>query len=80
MKKKTNKQTTVKYTKDNEFDELIIDDWIHLERMDKDKFWMRLGQVEFDITILPNGQPEIKVRKAEIRSMGDGVELLVERS
>jgi hypothetical protein len=25
------------------FDELVIDDWFHLERMDDDTWWMRVG-------------------------------------
>ena len=26
-----------------EFDELVLDDWFHIERMDHNEFWMRVG-------------------------------------
>ena len=48
-----------------EFDELVVADWMHLERMDRRQWWMRLGQIEFDITIKADGQPRISVRNGK---------------
>lgn len=31
------------------FDELVIDDWFHLEQMDDNSYWMRVG--EYDINV-----------------------------
>ena len=25
------------------FDELVVDDWLHIEQMDRDTWWMRIG-------------------------------------
>ena len=25
------------------FDELVVDDWLHVEQMDRDTWWMRIG-------------------------------------
>jgi hypothetical protein len=31
------------------FDELVIDDWLHLEMMDENSYWMRIGNYRIDI-------------------------------
>jgi hypothetical protein len=42
-------------TFDNGFDELVLGDWLHVERMNHRTFWMRLGERVFDITIAKDG-------------------------
>lgn len=32
-------------------DEVVIDQWFHVERMDERQFWLRVGEAEFDISI-----------------------------
>jgi hypothetical protein len=33
-------------SKDGEvFDELVVDDWLHIEKMDRERWWMRVGDV-----------------------------------
>ena len=49
-----------------EFDELVVASWMHLERMDRRQWWLRLGQVEFDITIDTSGRPCLRVRNGKI--------------
>ena len=42
------------------FDELVIGKgkacWFHIEQMDDRRYWMRVGDVDFDITISPAGR------------------------
>lgn len=26
------------------FDELVVDDWLHIEKMDRELWWMRIGE------------------------------------
>lgn len=48
-----------------DFDELVVDHWIHLERMDTHTWWMRLGQREFDIEIERTGEVKVHERTGE---------------
>jgi len=42
------------------FDELVIDDWFHLEQMDENSWWMRVGPLSIRITPdLTNGKKSI---------------------
>ena len=36
-------------------DEVIVDDWLHLEHMDIDQYWMRLGDARILIRLTANG-------------------------
>lgn len=49
----------------DEFDELVVGHWIHLERMDNRVWWMRLGQVDLWITIERNGEVGVLVQAGE---------------
>lgn len=42
------------------FDELVIDDWFHLEQMDEKDYWMRLGQLTIRIHLGEAG-PDVSV-------------------
>lgn len=34
-----------------EVDEVIVDDWLHVERMNPNRYWVRLGRRIFDVTV-----------------------------
>lgn len=42
---------------DSVFDELVIDDWLHLEQMDDDHWWMKIGNFVINVTINEDGKP-----------------------
>ena len=45
-------------------DELVVDDWIHLEQMDDDVWWLRIGDARVVITVTPGEQPTVDVCRA----------------
>lgn len=45
------------------FDELVIDDWLHLEQMDDRYWWLRVGDYVLWITIPRKRAVEVTVRK-----------------
>lgn len=46
------------------FDELVIDDWFHLEQMDKRRWWMRIGgNVIVNVHIDERGRATVTVEK-----------------
>jgi len=40
---------------DTDFDELVVGQWLHVEWMDADRWWMRVGDVVIWITVDPSG-------------------------
>jgi len=44
------------------FDELVVDDWLHLEAMDVNVWWMRVGDARVMVTITPDG-PVVDVER-----------------
>jgi hypothetical protein len=52
-------------TAENEgvFDELVVDDWLHLEQMEDDTWWMRLGDARIDIKVLADGRVEVSIER-----------------
>lgn len=46
----------------NGFDELVVGDWFHMERMNDADWWLRLGQREADITVSPQGKTKVRWR------------------
>jgi hypothetical protein len=46
------------------FDELVIDQWFHLEMMDENSYWMRVGEYRIDIKFIDGSdKPEVYVEK-----------------
>jgi len=37
------------------FDQMLVDDWFHLERMDDDLWWMRVGDARIMVRVARNG-------------------------
>ena len=52
-------------TAENEgvFDELVVDEWLHLEQMDENTWWMRVGDARGDIKVLPDGRAEVEIER-----------------
>jgi len=48
---------------DGVFDELVVDDWLHLEQMDDNTWWMRVGDARVDIKVLPDGRAEVSIER-----------------
>jgi hypothetical protein len=44
-------------------DEVVIDDWLHIEQMDERYWWMRVGEYVLWITIPKKGPPQVTVRR-----------------
>jgi len=45
------------------FDELVIDDWLHLEQMDEKTWWMRVGDARLVVTVHGPGNVEVSVER-----------------
>lgn len=38
------------------FDELVVDDWLHIEQMDERSYWMRIGRDRVYVTFDADGR------------------------
>lgn len=45
------------------FDELVIDDWFHIEQMDNAAWWMRIGNVMVNIQLRKDGKHRVRVEE-----------------
>ena len=45
------------------FDELVVGDWFHLERMDKNVWWARVGDARLIVTIASNGETKVDIER-----------------
>jgi hypothetical protein len=45
-------------------DELVVDDWIHLEQTDDDVWWLRIGDARVTITVASGQQLVVDVCRA----------------
>jgi hypothetical protein len=44
------------------FDELVVDDWLHVEKMDEGAWWLRVGDARLNVRIV-NGVTEVDVER-----------------
>ncbi len=52
------------------FDELVVDDWLHIEQLDARVWWMRIGDARVRVEVSQDGRPTIDVERgtyAQIR-------------
>lgn len=47
------------------FDEIVVGQWLHLERMNTGQWWFRLGDREADIDVDANGKATVRWREGE---------------
>jgi hypothetical protein len=45
------------------FDELVVDDWLHVEQMDNNVWWLRVGDVRLFVTLSDNEPPTVNVER-----------------
>jgi hypothetical protein len=45
------------------FDELVVDDWLHIEQMDDNIWWLRLGDARILVTLQTDGPPTLDVER-----------------
>jgi hypothetical protein len=45
------------------FDELVVDDWLHVEQMDENVWWLRVGDARLMVTLDASGQPFVDVER-----------------
>ena len=44
------------------FDELVVDEWLHIEQMDAQTWWLRVGDARL-IVAVNEGQPMVDVER-----------------
>jgi hypothetical protein len=45
------------------FDELVVDDWLHIEQMDTNVWWLRVGDARLMVTLATDGRPSVDVER-----------------
>ena len=48
---------------DGLFDELVLGQWLHLEQMTDDTWWMRVGDARVDVKVLPDGRAQVSIER-----------------
>ncbi len=56
-------ERTFEAENDGVFDELVVDQWLHLEQMNDDTWWMRVGDARIDIKVGPDGVAQVSVER-----------------
>jgi len=49
----------------DEFDEVVVDHWLHVERMDKRDWWASIGDARIWIRIAKNGDVQVNIERGE---------------
>lgn len=45
------------------FDELVVDNWLHIEKLEPRRFWFRVGDAEINVEIDANGDVRVDVER-----------------
>jgi hypothetical protein len=54
---------SVEVENDGTFDELVVDDWLHVEQMEANVWWLRVGDARLIVTLDMEGQPSLDVQR-----------------
>ena len=46
------------------FDELVVGRWLHLEKMDDDLWWLRIGDARVMVALVPGSEPTVDISRA----------------
>ena len=46
-------------------DELVIDDWLHIEQMDTRVWWMQIGDARIHVRVSVRGAPIVTIERGE---------------
>lgn len=44
-------------------DEVVLDDWLHLEQMNENVWWMRLGDARIVVEVAPEGTVRVDIER-----------------
>jgi hypothetical protein len=55
--------TRVVHTLEGELDEVTVDPWLHVEQLDDDAWYLRVGDVRIGVTVEPNGSVGVDVER-----------------
>ena len=53
----------IELSNDGLFDELVVDHWLHLEKMDDRTWWMRLGDARLSVFVAEDGSVRVDVQR-----------------
>jgi hypothetical protein len=53
-----------------DLDEVVIDQWCHIERMDRRAWWLRIGDAWVWAHVGPDGRAEVKIMRGEYDGLG----------
>ncbi|HVQ94249.1 MAG TPA: hypothetical protein VMU51_24635 [Mycobacteriales bacterium] len=45
------------------FDEVVVDQWLHVEKMDLGTWWMRIGDARVTVTVTAGAEPRVDVER-----------------
>jgi hypothetical protein len=45
------------------FDELVLDDWLHIEHMEGRQWWLRVGDARLWVSIDEAGKPQVDIER-----------------
>lgn len=45
------------------FDELVVDEWLHIENLDTNAWWLRVGDARVIVTITPGAPPTVDIER-----------------
>jgi len=45
------------------FDELVVDDWLHVEQMDTNVWWLRIGDARLLVTLSGTEPPTVDIER-----------------
>ena len=51
------------------FDELVVDDWLHVEQMDDNVWWLRVGDVRVRVTVSDTEPPTVDIERGAYASI-----------
>jgi hypothetical protein len=55
--------TRVEVANTGVFDELVLDDWFHLENIDVDAWWIRVGDARIMVAVVAGSDPVVEIQR-----------------
>lgn len=60
-----NDQKDISFENEGIFDELVVDDWLHIEQMDTNVWWMRVGDARIVVRLKKGHRPMVTIDREE---------------
>jgi hypothetical protein len=48
---------------ESSFDEVVVDEWLHIEKMDTNQYWMRVGDACINVSIQDDGKVDVQIER-----------------